>query len=223
MSTLTTHAWRVVLVMSGLLIIAGGRMHPDAEATDSIREELATMTADPLWVPGHALIALGTIGIVGVLWWARSRGIWAGTGRALTAAAIAMSLYAVETVFHLAAAADAHNLAHGHAAPVAFTHVGLSVLLYPLSGAALAWLGISLIRTQSGIRRVVPVLAVVAGVLHALVIPTTLVLPDAELTPVFASAAIGMALWSILTGVVGTERRSRRDEVATEEPQLLTA
>lgn len=222
MSIIRTHAWRLILVVSGLLIVAGGRMHPDAEATDSLREELATMTADPLWVPGHTLVMLGTVGIAVALWWARSLGIWQRAGKALTVAAVAMSLYSVETVFHLAAVLDTHNLEHGHAAPIAFTHIGLSIVLYPLSGAALAWLGTRLLRTESGIRRVVPVLAVIAGVLHAVVIPATLIFPDAEISPMFAGAAIGMALWSLLTGLVGAsvERPAEHtDETVAAELQ----
>lgn len=220
MTTIRTHAWRIILVVSGLLIIAGGRMHPSAEAGGSLREELAEMTADPSWIPGHTLVMLGTLGIVIALWWARSLGVWSRTGRALTVAAVAMSLYAVETVFHLAAAVDADNLAHGHAAPVAFTHIGLSIVLYPLAGTALAWLGVSLNRTESGVRRVVPVLAVLAGTLHAISVPATILLPDAEISPVFALAGVGMALWALLTGVVGATDRPAVE--LTSEPQLQT-
>jgi hypothetical protein len=44
----------------------GGRMHPDAE--DSLVQELATMTADDRWIPGHLLIVAGTVLMVGGLW-----------------------------------------------------------------------------------------------------------------------------------------------------------
>ncbi|MFC7489899.1 MULTISPECIES: hypothetical protein [unclassified Knoellia] len=206
MTTLRTHGWRLALVLAGVLIALGGRLHPDAESTDPLRQELATMTAHENWVPGHALIMFGTFALVAGLWLARATGVWAEARRALTVAAVAMSLYAVETVFHLAASVDAHALAHGDAAPVAFTHVGLSVVLYPLAGGALAALGVRLVRTLSGVRRIPPLLAVVAGVMHGLSVPATLLLPDAELSPMFAIGGMGMALWAIGSGLLGAGR-----------------
>ncbi len=33
--------WRIALLASGLTMLAGGALHPDADAQDSLREELA--------------------------------------------------------------------------------------------------------------------------------------------------------------------------------------
>ena len=45
-------------------------------------------------------------------------------------------LYLIEAVFHLAAVVDSDALARGDAAPVAFTHMGLALVLSPVAGLA---------------------------------------------------------------------------------------
>jgi hypothetical protein len=215
--------WRPLMVAAGVMMALGGRMHPEADASGTLREELAEMAADDAWVPGHTLLMIGTFALVTALWCARATDAWPRARRALTAAAMAMSLYAVETVFHLAAVVDAEHLAHGHAAPISVTHIGLSIVLYPVSGLILAAFGVRLIATESGVRRVVPGLAVVAGLLHAASVPGTLVLPDTELSPVFAGAGILLALWAILTGLVGSTQSVRTSHPAPVAPMLVGA
>ena len=207
MSFLRTHGWRLSLLAAGVLMLAGGPMHPESDSRDSMTQELATMTADERWVPGHTLIMVGTFLLVAGLWLARARGVWPAAHLALTAAAVTMSLYAVETVFHLAAVADSAALAAGELPPITLAHLALSIVLYPLAGTGLVLLGVYLVRTERGIRRVVPVLAVVGGLLHGSSIIVTLLLPDAEATPLFAGAAMSIAVWSVLTGVVGATSR----------------
>jgi hypothetical protein len=224
MNWIRTAGWRPLMVVGGVSMALGGRMHPEADASGSLREELAEMTADDAWVPGHTLVMFGTFALVAALWFARSVDAWPRARRWVTATAVAMSLYAVETVFHLAAVVDAEHLAHGHAAPVSVTHIGLAIVLYPVSGLVLAAFGGRLVATESGVRRIVPVLAVVAGLLHASSVPGTLVFPDAELSPVFAGAGITLALWSILTGLVGSSYADRSVASAgspTEATHLL--
>ncbi len=207
MSFLRTHGWRLALLVGGVLMAVGGPMHPESDARDSMTQELATMTADERWVPGHTLIMVGTVLLVAGLWLARSRGVWPAAHRALTAAAVTMSLYAVETAFHLAAGADSAALAAGELPPITLAHLALATVLYPLSGTGLVLLGLALVGTERGIRRVVPVLLVVGGLLHASSIIVTLVLPDFEATPLFAGAGMSIALWSLLTGVLGASTR----------------
>ncbi|MGY1808837.1 hypothetical protein ACI8AF_15825 [Blastococcus sp. SYSU D00669] len=204
-----TLGWRLALVAGGVALLAGGALHPDADARDSLREELATMTADPAWVPGHALLVVGIVLVLTGLWTAYRQRVWPRTtDRALVVAVVAFALYAVETVVHLAAAADAHALHHGDAAPVAFTHIGLAAVLYPLSGAALVVLAVTLGRALGGAARFAAVPGVVAGLAHAASVPLTLLLPDTEFTPVFAAAGVLMAVWAIATGLVGAGRRA---------------
>lgn len=204
MTTLRTHGWRLLLLASGAFMLAGGPRHPESDASHPLREELATMTAHPDWVPAHALVLVSTVLLALGLWSARASGTWpSSTRRSLTVGAIAVSVYVVEAAFHLAAVVDSHALAHGGAAPVALTHVGLSVVLYPVTGLAIAGLALSYGRALGGWRRLVGGVGVVAGVAQATSVPLTLLLPDAELSPVFASAAILTAGWAIGMGVGG--------------------
>lgn len=215
MNTIRTHLWRICLVASGVILAAGGPMHPESDAKDSLREELATMTADERWVPGHSLIVVSTILLATGLWIAWRDRVWPErVQRTLGFAAAAVSLYVVETVAHLAAARDSHALAHGDAAPVAFTHIGLSVFLYPLTGIAIVALALSFARAQRGWRKPIVGLGVLAGTLHAISVPATLILPDVEFTPVFAGAALTLAIWSLATGLVGAPKRATAPEPA---------
>lgn len=209
------HGWRLALLASGALVLAGGPMHPDSDASGSVREELAAMTADDLWVPGHALVVAGTVLLVVGLWLARRQQVWPrAADRPLALAVVALSLYAVETVFHLAAVVDSHALHHGHAAPVAFTHLGLAAVLYPLSGVAVVYLAATLARSQNGVRRLVALLGVVGGLAHAVVVPLTFLSPDTEFTPLFAVAGVALGLWALGTGATGA--RTEQTAVAKE-------
>jgi len=210
----TTHAWRLAFVASGVAMVAGGRMHPDADAKESLRQELATMASDDSWVLAHSLIVLSTVLLAAGLWLAdRSRNWPASTHRALRLAAIAVSIYVVETVFHLASKVDTASLRDGDVAPVAFSHIALSIVLYPLSGAAIAYLAAKILLSTPSARWIVAVPGVAGGVLHALSVPLVLMFPDTELTAAFAGAAILIAVWSIGTGLIGvreTVRQPRR-------------
>ncbi|HET6968364.1 MAG TPA: hypothetical protein VFI44_08815 [Ornithinibacter sp.] len=218
MTTLRSHGWRLLLLASGAFMMAGGPRHPESDAGQPLREELATMTAHPDWVPAHVLVLVSTVLLALGLWAARASGTWPwSTRRSLTVGAIAVSVYVVEAAFHLAAVVDSHALAHGGAAPVAMTHVGLSLVLYPLTGLAIAGLALSYGRALGGWRRVVAGVGVVAGLAQATSVPLSLVLPDAELSPVFAAAGILTAVWAIGTGAAGvrSRRRAARDDAAT--------
>jgi hypothetical protein len=204
MTLLRLHGWRLALVASAVFLVLGGRMHPEADAEDSLREELATMTADDGWVTGHSLIVVSALLLALGLWTAYRQRVWpADVRRPLLIGAVAVSLYLVETVAHLSAAVDSDALAHGHAAPVAWTHVGLSSVLYPLSGVAIAYLAWRMGRAWGGWRRGLTGIGVAAGLLHALSVPLTILFPDAELSPAFAGAAMLIALWSLVTGILG--------------------
>jgi hypothetical protein len=202
MDLFTRRTWRPALVAAGLLTAVGGSMHPDADGSLPMREELAIMTADPAWVPGHTLVAVGTVLVTVVLVSLLRAGAWGPSVRLpLLVAGVAMAAYSVETVLHLAAVVDSHALAHGHAAPVADTHVGLAVVLYPVSGLAVAWLSIALVRTWRGPRRLVALPGVAGGLVHAVSLLVTFALPTAETSPVFAAAGMLMSLWALLLGL----------------------
>lgn len=175
------------------------------------------MTADPAWVPSHALIlasvVLLTVGLLGarrdVLWPTRATS-------ALRIAGVAMALYVVEAVFHLAAAVDSDRLAAGDFAPIAFAHIALAAVLYPVSGLAIIHLSWKLLPTMSLPQRTLAVAGMLGGFLHATVIPTTLIFGDLETSPMFAFAAVLIAVWSIGVGLVGI--RSWKQQAGSPEP-----
>ena len=196
--------WRIALLGAGAAMLAGGALHPDADAKDSLREELAVMTADSLWVPGHTLLVIGTVLLAEGLWSARRRQVWPqAADRALAIATVALVLYAVETVVHLAAAVDSHALHHGDAAPIAFAHVGLGAVIYPISGLAVVYLSVTLAKFQHGIRRALVLIGVVGGLAHTVSVPLTLLFPDTEFSPVFAAAGVLLAVWAIALAGTG--------------------
>lgn len=205
--TVASRAWPLALIASGVLSAVGGGMHPDVDAEgNTAREELAVMTADPSWVPGHTLLAIGVVLLLVGLWGARRSGRWPGADSALKVGVVALALYFLEAVMHTAAAVDAENLAHGHSAPVAFTHLAMAAFLYPLSGAAFVWMAHA-VGAEWGRLRFLSVLGILGGVIHALSVPATLLLPDTETTPLFAAAGMLLAAWAFVTGLMGLRRR----------------
>lgn len=209
MTTISRHAWRVALVISGILLVNGGRLHPSADAEDDLRTELATMTADDRWVPGHTLIVVSTVFLALGLWLAYRGRVWPEqTRRPLLFGAVAITVYILETLAHLGAAIDHDALARGDSPPIAMAHVGLSIVLYPITGWAIIFMAHAFGRAWGGWRRVIAGLGVVSGFLMAFSVPTTLILPDAEVSFMFAGAALTLAVFSMLTAAVGAPRRT---------------
>jgi hypothetical protein len=206
MNLLRNHGWRIALVASGVVMLTGAPRHPSSDAKYSMREELAIMTSHPDWVPAHLMVMLSTILLAAGLLMAYRKGAWPGVQPALGIAAVAVTAYVVETGFHLAAAVDNHALHHGGATPVATTHVWLSLLLYPVTGLALSYLGIRQLAVWRGARRFVGLPAAVGGLAHAVSVPLTWALPDAELSPLFATAAMLLAAYALVNGLAGAPR-----------------
>lgn len=222
MNTTHTNRWRYAFALGGATMAIGGPLHPESDAEDSLRDELATMTSGDTWVLSHTLIAIGTTLLAIGLWSALRNRSWpASMTRALRVVAITMSLYFVETFVHLASAVDSDALADGDAAPVAFTHIGLALVLYPVSGLTFAWLNTHLIRSRSFSDMTFGVVGLVAGTLHAASVPLTVVFPDTEFTPVFASAGMLFALWSLGLGIAGL-RGPRAESDAHEQAYRKT-
>lgn len=221
MNTLRRHGWRLALVASGVLTLAGGSMHPEADASDPLRQELATMTADESWVPGHTLIAVGTALLALGLWGAARHGPWPAARRALAVGAAVVGVYVVETLLHLAAVVDREALAAGEAAPVAFSHIGLAAVLYPVTGLTVVAVALRLAGSWQGPAKALAVPGVIGGALHAASVPLTIALPDTELSPVFALAGTFLALWGLAVGLSGIRAgRSGRSGVRPVEARV---
>lgn len=211
MSSPRTHAWRFAFVLAGITMAIGGSNHPEGDAEDSLTGELATMTSDDAWVLSHTFLSAGAALLAGGLWLAYRHRSWPRiTLRALHIAAITMSLYFVETIFHLASVVDSDALASGDTAPVASAHVALAIGLYPISGLTFAWLNTRVIAAASLPMKTFGVVGIVAGMLHATSVPLTLLFPDTEFSGVFASAGILLAGWSLGMGVGGFRGSQQR-------------
>jgi hypothetical protein len=179
-------------------------MHPTAQDDGSVREELAQMTADDQWVPGHALVAVGTALLAVGLWTAFRQRAWpAPVLPALKLAAVAFSLYTVETVMHTLASVDSEALAAGEAAPVAITHLALAAVLYPVSGLALAYVSARMWQVGRTAHRVIAVVGVLGGIVHAASVPLTLIFTDSNANDLFPVAGILITLWSVTLGLIG--------------------
>jgi hypothetical protein len=206
-NTLNARFWRIAFVASGVAMLIGAPRHPESESTDSLRHELATMTSHDDWVLAHSFVVASTLLLAAGLWLAYRYQSWPERlHRALFGTALVVSAYVVETIFHLASAVDSDELHHGDAAPVAFTHIGLSIVLYPMTGFAIAFLSAKIFATVQLRRKPIAVLGMAAGVLHGVSVPLTLTFPDTEFTAVFAGAAMLLALWSVGTGLAGMGR-----------------
>lgn len=204
MSRITTHAWRIAFVASGVALVAGGSRHPDADSDLPARQELASMTAHEDWWLSHSFIVVSASLLALGLWLAHRHRSWpARLHRALAVTAVIMSAYVVETVFHLASAVDTDELRNGDFAPVAFSHMALAFVLYPISGFAIAFLSAKIFATAQLWGKPFAAVGMVAGTLHALSVPLTFVFPDAELSPVFAGASVLLAVWALGTGLTG--------------------
>ncbi len=204
--TAPTPLWRLALIVSAVLAANGGRLHPEADAAEPLRTELAIMTASPTWTTSHLLLLASVVLLAWGLWAARDLAAFGRARAALQLAVIGVSAYVLEAAAHLAAVVDSDALAAGEPAPVAFTHVILAVGLYPLSCAAIAWLSLRLARTWTGLRRLVVVPGLLGGDVHAASVPATLLLPDVELSPLFAAAGMLIALWALALGVLMPRR-----------------
>ncbi len=199
--------WRIAFVLAGISAAFGGSRHPEGDAEDSLTGELATMTSADTWVLSHTFLAVGFALLAIGLWSAYRNRSWpSSTQRALHVAAVTMSLYVIETIFHLASAIDSDALADGDVAPVAFAHIGLAIVLYPLSGLTFAWMNARVFRAATLPMKTFGVVGIVAGLLHASSVPLTIVLPDTEFSPVFASAGVLFAIWSLGMGIGGMRR-----------------
>lgn len=212
MSIPRTQYWRFAFVLAGITMAIGGSNHPEGDAEDSLRDELATMTSDDAWLMSHTFIAAGTALLAFGLWLAYRHRSWPRpTHRALRVVAITMSLYFVETLFHLATVVDSDALASGDTAPIAWGHVGLAIMLYPISGITFAWLNTRVLKAATLPMKTFGAVGIVAGILHATSVPLTLVFPDTEFSSVFASAGILLAVWSLGLGIGGlrTDTRDR--------------
>lgn len=119
--------WRVLFVVAGVLMLAGGPRHPGGSMLEMLRHHD--------WFMAHALVTLGYGTMVaGLVAFSRTAANTPGLQRWTRLAIAGTALQTVEMAVHTAAMVDAANLAAGHATPVLTTHLTMAMLFYPLFG-----------------------------------------------------------------------------------------
>ena len=191
------------LTAAGLLMAAGGMMHPQADADGGYEEALAGMFDASAWTVSHALVLAGLI-VLALSAAGLARGAareWTPAARtAVRAVAVAAGLAVVEAVPHLLASSEAGALRGGDATPLTDVHAVLQVLSTPALGLSVAALAVLSARdrllTNGPIAAAV---AVTGGLAYALAGPLMAVTQDPALSPLFAGSA-GLAVWLVLAG-----------------------
>ena len=201
------------LAAAGLLMAAGGLMHPQADTGAGYEEALAGMFDASAWTLSHALVLLGFVALaVSAATVVRGLGdTWpAGVRLAGWAVAVAAVLGAVESVPHLFAASEADALRGGDATPLTDLHALLQVVTTPAVGLSVAALALTSARDRVlGNGRIAAGVATAGGVAFALAGPLLFVTDDPALSPLFAGSA-ALAVWLVLAGA-RTARRLRED------------
>jgi len=188
---------------AGVVSFVGGGLHPESQDGLSFRDSLVAMMEGSTWVPGHALLAVGSALFLAGLLIVRRTGAWSASGHALRFAIGATVFNTLELVFHTVAVVDKDALAGGDWPPIATLHLGLAVVAYPLFGAAIVWLAWRLLKSWNLFLRVFSVLGIVGGIANALAAPLTILLRNPEYAFLFPIGGIGISLWLTVVGLVG--------------------
>ena len=215
MTTTRFKPWRPLFVLGGVLLIAGGTMHPSGN--------MAEMLADPKWLPGHALQALGFLTMcAGLALFRRDRALpdrtrwWAG------AAAVMMALETLEMTVHASAfmdtaAAPAVLREVSTATPLLFTHLWMATFIGPVSGIvliALIWVGM---RERSLGSPWIGWIGMFGAAAHAAVMPLLFVMGILEAGILFPMVVF-LALWFILAGVWPRRKQPAASSAPRAEP-----
>ncbi len=204
------------LAAAGLLMAAGGMMHPQADSEAGYEQALAGMFNASAWTVSHGLVLAGFLVLaVSAAALLRDRGrVWSRAARIAGWAVVAgAGLAAVESVPHLLASSESDALLGGDATPLTDLHAALQVVSTPALGLSVAALAVISSRDKllsNG--RIAAIVAVLGGVAYALAGPLMAITQDPALSPLFAGSA-GLAIWFVLAGA-RTARRERGDVTA---------
>jgi hypothetical protein len=193
MTTRTSLHWRVPLLLAGLIILVGAPRHPRGTMTE--------MLAHPDWVLAHTLVLIGCVVLLAALVMLHRGGAQpARTAWWLRFAIVATAMQALEMAVHTAAVVDSGHLAAGRATPVLSTHLALSVVIYPLFGAAIVGLILATARERSVGSRWIAWLGVIGATAHGLAAPLVVLSGDTRFAILFPGIAL-LALWIVLAAL----------------------
>jgi hypothetical protein len=199
------------LVAAGLLMAAGGILHPHADTGAGYEAALAGMFEASAWTMSHGLALVGFLLLaLSAATLVRERGHgWPSSLRlAGWAVAVGAGLAVVESVPHLLASSEADALLRGGSTPLTDLHALLGAVTTPMLGLSLAAFALLSARDRVlGNGRVAAAVAVVGGLAYTLAGPLMLLTKDPAFSPLFAGSA-ALAIWLVLAGV-RTARRLR--------------
>ena len=202
--------WRLLIGLAGVLTFVGGSQHPDSSDSIPLQERMAEMTGDTgPWVIGHGLMTVGAALLVAGLMRARRADAWPTATSILPFAIVAATANAVELVLHTAAAVDHDRLVDGSWPPLTVTHLGLSLLTYPVFGIAVALLAARLLPAWPTPAKVFAVVGLLAGIANAVSTPLAIILDVDGAAALFPIAAIGISVWLVAVSLVGRTSESR--------------
>jgi hypothetical protein len=191
--------WRVLFGLGGVVMAAGGPLHPTGETMHS-------MLVDPNWFPSHLAQLVGyALMTAGMLLFRRNGPLSPGVQRWAGLAVLGLALQTVEMAFHLASMVDADKLAAGASTPVLSTHIALAVTMYPLLAILMSGFIIVAARTRElGNRYIAPL--GVAGLVAQAVAVLLVVGADMQAARIGFPMVMLFAIWTVIVSVM--KRRS---------------
>lgn len=215
-TTLAATTLAAAVAVAGLLLAAGGLLHPQADADAGYEQALAGMFGASAWTASHGLTMAGFV-LASLALAALLRDVgrgWSAAARTAGWAVVAAAaLAAVESVPHLLASSEADALVSGDSTPLTDVHALLQAVSTPAFGLAVAALALITARDRTlGNGRIAAAAATIGGLAFALAGPLLVVTKDPAFSPLFAGSAT-LAIWLALAGI-RTSRRLRGDATA---------
>ena len=193
----------VAFVVSGILLLVGGQLHPRADISLDFDAARAGMLAESLWRVSHVLTLAGIV-LVGValLLILRSGGLASHRSFQLLAVVAfgGTSLHAVEMLPHIFQNMETAEVLSGGSTPINDIQLVLQAISNPVFGIGIAGLAVVGARTRYIGHWTVAVLAVLGGLAFAVAGPAVLITRQPEFSLLFLGS-IGMAVWLIIAGI----------------------
>jgi hypothetical protein len=187
--------WRVLFGLGGVVMAAGGPLHPTGETMHS-------MLIDPNWFPSHMAQLAGYALMTAGLWlfW-RGKPHSAAVQRWLGLGVLGLALQTVEMGFHLASMVDADKLAAGASTPVLSTHIALAVTVYPLLAILMSGLIVVAARTRELGNPLIAPLGI-AGLVAQAVAVVLVVGLDMQAARIGFPMVMLFAVWTVLVSLM---------------------
>lgn len=185
--------WRSFLALGGGIIFIAGPFHPAGT--------IAEMLGHANWLPMHAAMLVGFILLlIGLIVLHRSAAHPPSTAMWLKLAIAATALQCIETSIHTMAYLDHAHLVAGRSTPILTTHLWISVVLFPLVGAAMIGLIVAGVRDRTLGSRGIAWLGILGAAAHGLSAPLAVGLGILEAAILFPML-MALALWAVLAAL----------------------